>query len=68
MNLYFHDYLYYSSTFLKIKIQPNLSEQEKKRQRIYDLLNAEISKSIFLCLPNTKKIIFSQKKELFKEK
>ena len=24
-----------------IKIQPNMSEQEKKRQRIYYLLNAE---------------------------
>ena len=24
-----------------IKIQPNMSEQEKKRQRIYDLLNTE---------------------------
>ena len=24
-----------------IKIQPNMSEQEKKRQRIYDLLNVE---------------------------
>ena len=24
-----------------IKIQPNMSEQEKKQQRIYDLLNAE---------------------------
>ena len=24
------------------EIQPNMSEQEKKRQRIYDLLNAEI--------------------------
>ena len=27
--------------FFKIKIQPNTSEQEKKRQRIYDLLKAE---------------------------
>ena len=25
--------------FLKIKILPNMSEQEKKRQIIYDLLN-----------------------------
>ena len=25
-----------------IKIQSNISEQEKKRRRIYDLLNAEI--------------------------
>ena len=36
-----------------IKIQPNMSEQEKKRQRIYDLLNAE-TKSKFLCLLYTK--------------
>ena len=27
--------------FFKIKIQQNMSEQEKKRQRIYDLLNAK---------------------------
>ena len=27
--------------FFKIKIQPNTSEREKKRQGIYDLLNAE---------------------------
>ena len=27
--------------FKKIKIQPNMSEQEKKRQNIYDLLNAK---------------------------
>ena len=25
----------------EIKIHPNMSDQEKKRQRIYDLLNAE---------------------------
>ena len=36
--------------FLKIKIQLSKSGQEKKRQRIYDLLNAE-NKSKFLCLP-----------------
>ena len=41
------------STFFKIKIQPNMNEQEKKRQRIYDLLNAE-TKPKFLCLPYTK--------------
>ena len=40
-----------------IKIQPSMSEQEKKRQRIYDLLNAE-TKPNFLCLPYTKKRIF----------
>ena len=27
--------------FFKFKIQPNMSEQEKKIQRIYDLLHAE---------------------------
>ena len=51
VNSNFYDYLYYSSTF--IEIQPNLDEQEKKRQRIYDLLNAE-TKLTFLCLPYTK--------------
>ena len=30
-----------------------MSEQEKKEQRIYDLLNAE-TKTNFLCLPYTK--------------
>ena len=30
----------YLSTFF-IKIQPNMSGQEKKQQRIYDLLNAK---------------------------
>ena len=32
------------------KIQPNMNEQEKKQQIIYDLLNAE-TKQKFLCLP-----------------
>ena len=36
-----------SSTFFRIRIQPNMSEQEKKRQRIYDLLYTE-SKPKFL--------------------
>ena len=32
-----------------VKIQPNMSEQVKKRQRIYDLFNAETKpKKIFL--------------------
>ena len=53
MNLNFHDYLYYSSTFLFIKIQPNMSEREKKWERIYDLLNAE-TKPKFLCLSYAK--------------
>ena len=34
----------------KIKIHPIMSDQENKRQRIYDLLNDEI-KTKFLCLP-----------------
>ena len=33
--------------FKKIKIQPNMSEQEKTWQRVYDLLNAK-TKSVFL--------------------
>ena len=52
INLNFHDCLYYSSTFL-IKIQPNMNEPKKKRQRINDLLNAE-TKPKFLCLQYTK--------------
>ena len=38
--LHFRDYLCYSNTFF-IKIHPNMSEQEKKRQWIYELHNAE---------------------------
>ena len=49
-----------------IKIEPNMSEQEKKWQRIYDLLNAE-TKPKFLCLPYTKQRKFFTGKELFKE-
>ena len=44
-----------------------MSEQEKKLQRIYDLLNAE-TKSKFLCLPFTKQRKKFTEKELFKEK
>ena len=48
-----------------------MSEQEKKRQRIYDMLNAE-TKPNFLCLPYTKQkfffFFFFTEKELFKEK
>ena len=51
--------------FFKIKIKPSMCEQEKERQRIYDFLNAE-TKSMFLCLSNTKQRFFSEK-ELFKE-
>ena len=50
-----------------IKIQPNMNEQEKKRQRIYDLLDAE-TKSKFLCLSNTKERKKFTGKVLFKEK
>ena len=39
--------------FFFIKIQPNMKEQEKKWQRIYDLLNTK-TKSKFLCLLYTK--------------
>ena len=54
--------------FLKIKIQPTTSEQEKKRQIIYDLLNAE-TKPKFSCLPYTKqRIFFFTEKDLFEEK
>ena len=52
-----------SKQFLKIKIQPYLSEQEKKRQRIYDLFNAEPSQSSTLF--RVKKKI--TEKELFME-
>ena len=34
--------------FLKIKIQSNMSKQEKKQQRIYVLLNAETKPKEFL--------------------
>ena len=42
-----------------------MSEQEKKRQRIYDLLNAETQPK-FLCLPYKKQRNFFSEKELFK--
>ena len=44
-----------------------MSEQIKKRPRIYDLLNAEIKPKI-LCLPFTKQTFFFYRKEPFKEK
>ena len=43
-----------------------MSEQEKKQQRIYALLNTE-TKPKFLCLQSKEKKIFTAKK-LFKEK
>ena len=50
-------------TLRKIEIQPNMSEQEKKRQKIYDLLYAE-TKTKFL----GQRTFFFTEKELFKEK
>ena len=44
-----------------------MCEQEKKRQRIYDLLDADI-KPKFLCLPYTMQRKKITEKELFKEK
>ena len=44
-----------------------MSEQEKKRQRIYDLLNTKTNPK-FLCLPYTKQRKIFSEKELFKEK
>ena len=44
-----------------------MSEQEKKWQRIYDLLNTEI-KPKFLCPLNMKQRKKFTEKELFKEK
>ena len=41
-----------------------MNEQEKKRQRIYDLLNAE-TKPKFICLPYKKQIIFFLEKVIF---
>ena len=62
----------------KNKILPNMSEQEKKRQRIYDLLNAETKRQRIYDLLNAEtKLSFSTvykakkkftEKELFKEK
>ena len=50
--------------FFIIKIQPNMSEQEKKRQRIYDLFNAE-TKPKFFDLPYTKQRNFFPENEPF---
>ena len=44
-----------------------MSEQEKKRQRIYDLLNAE-TKPKFPCLLYAKQGNFFQKKSFIKKK
>ena len=50
-----------SRNFL-IKIQSNMSEQEKKRQRIYYLLYAE-TKSKFLCL-----LYMKQRKKFYRKR
>ena len=61
INLNFHDRLY-SSSFFKIKIQPIMCEQEKKRQRIYYLLNAETKPNFFYLLyKNQIKKFYSKK-------
>ena len=44
-----------------------MSDQEKERQKIYDLLHAE-TKPKFLCLPYTKKRKKFTEKEIFKER
>ena len=54
-------------TLFQIKIQPNIKEQEKKRQSIYDLLNAE-PKPKFLCLPFTKQRKKIHRKRVFLRK
>ena len=53
--------------FFVIKFQPNMSEQEKKQQRIYNLLNAEI-KLKFLCLLYIKQRNFFLQKKSFLRK
>ena len=49
INLNFYGLLWFKKFFFLIKIQHNMSEQEKKVQRINDLLNAK-TKPKFLCL------------------
>ena len=50
-----------------ITTQPNMSEQEEKQQRIYDLLNTETTLE-FHCLTYTNQRKKITGKELFKEK
>ena len=55
--------------FYFIKIQLYISEQEKKRQRIYGLLNAKTKPKVPLStIYKTKKILFFFYKRGFKEK
>ena len=65
INLNFHDELL--STFYIIKIQSNKSEQRRKRERIYDLLNAE-NKSNILCRRYTKQRKIFYRNRAFKGK
>ena len=51
---------------LFIKIQPNMSDQEKKQLRTYNLLNAEINPKFLSIYKANKK--FLTEKVLFKEK
>ena len=66
MNSNFHHKLSYSCTYFILKIQPNTSEQEQKRQSIYDLFNTK-TKPKFHCLRYTKGKIFDFK-NVFKGK
>ena len=50
-----------------IKSYPNMNEEEKKLQRICDLINTE-TKKIFLFLPYTMQIFFFTEKEPLNEK
>ena len=50
----------------KIKIQPNMSEQEYIRQRVHDLLNA-VTKPNYLCQPYTKQRKKKYRKSAFQK-
>ena len=56
-----------NSSIIQALFPPDMSEQEKKGQRMYDLLNAETNLK-FLYLLYTKQRKFFTEKELFKEK
>ena len=57
----------FQTLFFKMKIRPNMREQETKFQKINDLLNAE-TKPKFLCLPYTKQKQNYRKRAFFLEK
>ena len=52
----------------KIKIQPNMSEQEKKRLRMYDLLDVKNQAKIPLSTMYKAKNFFLQKKSFLRER